>query len=301
MLCHATHNEEAKKIRVNAPQYCFKVRQKHGKSYENLKNPGESYIVIPDEPLDGAVHEDTPTPDSNYRCIPCDEQIFPGYYSWWGLAVDTQFSPQWYESKYLPPYLKRPPESVYGGNVFRSSFSNLLQCYATSRACTVQDIHLKMGGTLRYKREIGHVVIICTSNDLDDLNIYNNITSQQPTTVFNPNDLVNDRGRVINEASVPEFTTHYLNPFVSYETLNFAFYFKEAGEFICDEGITETTIKHDSLCIRPTRLIPIYFDMSTNEFTTKRVCADHIFSPTDQDRMRKVIHYASLKGVEWNE
>jgi len=112
-------------------------------------------------------------------------------YSWWDLAVDQMLSPPCIEPKYLLPYLQNPPESVYGNNVFKSKFCDLLQSYASSQGC--RDIYLKVGSPLRNKCEIAYVVIVCTSRDLEVLYRYNPITFVLPD-VFNPNDLVDGNG-----------------------------------------------------------------------------------------------------------
>ena len=237
-LCHATHNEQAREIDKGHCLYHFKPRPKCGKWGDKSYYYTKEWMQTPDI--------DTPC----YQLISQCEEVFPGNYSWWSLAVDPPFGGS---SRSLPPYLKTPPESVYGGNAFQSSFSNLLHCYATSRACTVQDVYLKMGGTLRYKREIGYVVIICTSNDLrvGALKTYKPITDAPPDT-FDPNGLVDMRGKVQDVACAPHFTTQYMNTFSSHEALNFAFYFPSPAMVFGCRGIKRYPIKHngkDGFCI----------------------------------------------------
>ena len=242
-LCHATHNEQARKIDKGDCVYHFKPRLKCGKWGNKSYYYTKEWTQNPDL--------DTPC----YQLISRDqgEEVFPDCYSWWSLAVDPSDAPPLDgSSRSLPPYLKTPRESVYGGNAFQSSFSNLLQCYATSRACIVQDLYLKMGGTLRYKCEIGYVVIICTSNDLGALETYKPLTDAPPDT-FDPNGLVDRKGKVQNMARAPHFTTRYMNTYSSYETLNFAFYFPTpATDFKC-HSIERCQTKHngkDGLCIK---------------------------------------------------
>ena len=239
-LCHATHNEWARKIDQGDGLYRFKPRPKCGKYGEKSYYYTKKWTQTPDM--------DTPS----YQLIPQGEDVFPGYYSWWGLAVDPSYDPLLENPpKCLPPYQKTPPKSIYGGNAFQSSFPNLLQCYATSRDCKVQDVYLRMGGTLRYKCEIGYAVIICTSDDLGELNTYKPITVA-PSDVFDPNGLVDEEGKIQDVACVPQFTTQHMNTYSSHEALNFAFYFPSpATEFRC-HNIKRHQIKHngkDGLCI----------------------------------------------------
>lgn len=120
---------------------------------------------------DEVLGENTPC----YQHIPCTDRMFPGYYSWWGLAIDQDNPPNIVNRPWiLSGYLRNPPESFYGTNAFVSTFHNLLESYANSRGCAPGDICLSMGGTLRYWREIAYVVIVCTVND-EALNNYNPI------------------------------------------------------------------------------------------------------------------------------
>lgn len=234
-LCHATHDSEAAQIQ-NVGYNLFTPRPKTGKLYGGgYHSYGESYrCTVPN-----------PNPDIFcYQPIPPTEPIFPGNYSWWGLALEEQIPrPTWIPSGELPHYLKTPPESVYGRNTFTYAFSGLLHSYAENRGCEDTDIYLLMGGTLRYKREIGYVVIICTHNDGTIWNQYPSITQSE---VFEVDGLVDDNGKIddLNGGQL-HFTTRHVNTYRSYETLNFAFYFRpEEAEFRCPPQ-PPTLVKHD--------------------------------------------------------
>ena len=292
MLRHATHDEQAEQIRQNARrsrQYHFKVHRKYGKSYDNHNHFGESYCYTPETSNEDIPGADTPC----YRPIPDTEPIFPGYYSWWGLAVDPQDRQPSIDNKYLPPYLKSPAESVYGNNAFNASFSDLLQSYASSRGCGVEDIYLKVGGTLRYKCEIAYVVIVCTSHDLEALNSYCPITCAPPD-VFNPNGLADSTGKVIDMTKIPYFTTRYMNTYVSYETLNFAFYFNEGEYFKCPSVIVEFSEIEHEFCIR-SKPMKIWFDRHTMQFIKKQVCN---YMQKYQKKHVAAISFARRCGVE---
>ena len=237
-LCHATHKEAAEKIKDDN-NYRFKSNRKNGKSYRQKRQPlGKSYCSI----VDHAPDKGMPC----YKNIPETDQVFPDYYSWWGLTVDEGLRPSWIKLETLPPYLKTPPISVYGSHVFESNFCDLLRSYASSRRCG--DIYLKMGGTLRYKCEVAYVVIVCTSHDLEQLDSYKSITCAPPD-VFDPNGLTDDKGKVINTARIPYFTAKHVNSYFCYETLNFAFYFPEESYLTCPSTTVQTkTIAHN-FCI----------------------------------------------------
>ena len=255
-VCHATHQAQAAEIRQGDGSYHFQPHQKVGKAYIPDGRPlGESYSYDQIE---------KPHANTVYQPICKDNEVFPGCYSWWGLAVDPDVLPNRYQyfDDDLPDYLRYPPASVYGTRAFVSTFPNILQQYALSRDCEVTDLYLKMGGTLRYKHEIAYVVIICTSRDHDlrALENYPSIT-EAPPDVFNPNGLVDEHGNVTNEyeARVPIFTTNYFlkkdNEIIhsSYETLDFAFYYQnEFGALRTAAGTLEevTIAKGRHYCTR---------------------------------------------------
>ena len=254
VVCHATHKEQASQIvlhREVGGYYRFTPHNKPGKSYiEDGCSLGESYRCA----QDGVLNADTPC----YQSIPDTGQVFPGYYSWWGLAspglTPDQETCLSRITSSPPPYLKTPPESVYGGYAFESKFSDLLQSYASSRGCV--DIYLKVGGTLRYKCEIAYVVIVCTSRDLGALNSYCPLT-RAPHDVFKHNGLVDDGGKVVNIARGPNFTTCYVDTYSSYETLNFAFYFSSPlADFRCLSSTVEERLINHSFCIRKSQWRP---------------------------------------------
>ena len=283
-LCHVTHNKQAGEI--NAPlessQFYFKPHAKPGKSYDG-NQLGESYRCLLDSsPLlqDSVKHEiemDTPC----YEPISANEPMFPGFYSWWGPAIDIPLELPWdgtytplqlprdyYKMpKCLPGYLKDPPDSNYGSNAFISTFSNLIYSYAWSRGTEINNIYLKIGGTLRYKLEIGYVIIVCTTDDLGVLEAYASIT-HAPSTIFNPNGLVNGVGEVVNGFAVPVFTTRHIDAWTSYETLNFAFYFRDQSPLVCSVDTIETRKFQHSYCIRK---VPLY---SLRERKLIRICPD---------------------------
>ena len=296
VVCHATHKEQASQITLHCEDdgyYRFTPHNKPGKSYiEDGRPLGESYRCT----QDGIPDADTPC----YQSIPDTGQVFPGYYSWWGLA-SPGLTPdqQTCLSSNPPPYLKTPPESVYGGYAFESKFSDLLQSYASSRGCGVEDIYLKVGGTLRYKREIAYVVIVCTSRDLGALNSYYPLT-HAPPDVFKHNGLVDDDGKVVNIAKVPNFITRYVDANSSYETLNFAFYFSSPlADFQCLSSTVEERPINHSFCIR-TKPMATWYDQRSRKFNTKWYCPDHEKAEKAQQTHANVTGFAmQIHGVSF--
>ena len=237
-LCHTTHKKQADTIEAN--RFRFTPNTKYGKTNDlNAGQPlGESYFCV---------QSAIPEPESEcYECIPPSRELFPGHYSWWGLVPGVRL-----RLDNPPLYLKSPPESIYGGHSFTIGFTDLLESYRSSRGCTRSNICLKIGGTLRYKHEIGYVVIVCTTNEQDRemLEKYDPIT-KAPLAIFDPNGLVDDGGIVVDLDAEPTFTTRYVNASDSYETLSFAFFFPELQYFRCSKDtIVRQPIKHD-FCIR---------------------------------------------------
>ena len=223
-LCHVTHKEQGKQIMTNTKKYHFKAYKKVGKSCEerDIKNRcyrGESYhakrikLDIPNEY------------DKTYERIPANREVFLGFYTWWGLyAEDPPRGPQ----DTLPNYLKSPPESTYGSMAFVVSFHEMLESYASARNCSSHEVCLRVGGTLRYKCETAYVIIVCTTSD-EDLSRYNPVTSHDGP--IDMQGLIDINGIIVDGACVPLFTTKYYNRTISYETLNFAFYFPERRDF----------------------------------------------------------------------
>ena len=288
-MCHVTHEEQADQINFSG-KYYFKPHQKVGKSYSEGDSFGETYRYKSEKwPIDGN--------KKCYRKIAITEPVFPGFYSWWGLST------QGYRDRglldrlpddSLPTYLKDPPESWYGNHAFYINLSELLLSYKTSRQA--KDIYLKIGGTLRYGREICYVVIVCTEKDLYDLHTSSSITHEGDIVI--PNGLVGDDGRVIEMENIPHFNTRYVNTWDSYETLTFAFYFSSEGECLqCDRTTCAVGKVNHFICYKKIK-IPYYFDSKGKKFETKLKCPNEI-TAEDKTKQEHALHFARKKGVSW--
>ena len=152
-LCHITHELSAREI-SRANYFNFKPTHIVGRAgYSYDRSPvGETFVIC--EPTD-----QPPTEETEYQHVSSDENIFPGCYSWW--SIDHQFycspSSHYYFSDLFTE------SSRYGNVKFSGYIMQLLQCYQEAYNINpLPRIQFRCGGTLRYKKEICKVVIVCT-------------------------------------------------------------------------------------------------------------------------------------------
>ena len=265
-LCHVTHDKEADMIcsTLSDGYYSFKPTQKLGKQYGDDRLPlGETYSFDQEQ--------------ENFYEIPRSPHlpVFPGYLSWWGVSVT-----RWYEEDndhvntftsnidqlesqgiHTAKYLKTTPDSTYGNNSFRISFSSLLHSYKEARvgadqSITANPITLRVGGTLRYKYEICYVVIVSTEQDSAQLVQYPSVYGKH---IFESNGVISQEGNIVDDSKFPEFKAQYIISSIkdsynwwhnfSWEGIAFAFYFpSEESELRCKvQDVTRDTIQH-SFC-----------------------------------------------------
>ena len=168
----------------------------------------------------------------------------------------------------MPNYISRIQSSNYGNNCFYSSYEDALKSYATSRETATSQLCLKVGGTLRYRHEICHVVIVCRQDDTD-LSSYATIQDDTALSSYAPiklervsklENIVDGSGKVKNEAHYfqPQYViTKIKDKNVSYEQLAFAFYFKEKSFLRCRKGsVQRCSIKHTEKQCTKTMPIP---------------------------------------------
>ena len=165
-LCHITHSKEADEIEQD-DCFEFKPKMKYGK---NTTNNRVSAVIC--KPTYKAPNEDT-----KYRVITKDQELLPGYYSWW--SIDSSCFPAkddvMIESSndFSLPYKSR-----FGNKKISGDITKLLQCYqeaVKSRSSwfyhfygrsRLPRIEFRCGGTLRYNRQICKVIIICPKDEL---------------------------------------------------------------------------------------------------------------------------------------
>lgn len=233
-LVHVTHNADYRGIRKNPAMYEFKARQKLGKRFFYDGN---------DEPRGGSYIKN----GAKFVRIECDERMFPGFYSWWGIHptddVIDGIAAEIEEMKdddliaYVANYLKEDPESYYGNRGFVCSFQDVLDSYAKSRHTETTSVFLRKGGTLRYTQEICYVIIVSTAEDRDALKKFDPLVFEK----FQTNGLIKCNGQIKNPRATPTFCPeHTVTWFVdrsefseaetySYETTVFAFYYPNQG------------------------------------------------------------------------
>ena len=290
-LCHVTHKKEAHNIfQTN----CFKPKRKFGKSDDGC-NPGRSYRNIPVEPSesDEMEYEDQSTvgvEEANeymYEHISTDEEVFPGFYSWWGLYIENKIPDL--KVKYPPNYLRDPPESIYGSTAFIIPFDEILESYASSRSCRLRDLRLRVGGTMRYKCEIAYVIIVCTHAD-NDLSCYDLITSSDAPYLLDVEGFIDGSGRIKDKCHFPSFTTCYYDAGESHEALNFAFYFPEEQDFTCQVDKIDVNEVYHTGCIHK-REMYYYYDPETRELKSYEICPDNIKDKHRKDEEWALYHY----------
>ena len=259
-LGHVTHDTEVKQIRKYG-DFRFLARQKLGKDFSDT-SWGISYKF-----------------ERSYVEIPPDKPVFPGYYSWWGIYPQQDYSnvPESEhftspakvsfmiatdfkgERVYPPDYLKEKPDSMYGNHAFSCNFPALLSTYAKSRSSEVAEICIRKGGTLRYTKEICYVLIICIDVDKNRKELSEYAPLQPMKKQIHTNGLIDTSGKITDVTAVPTFNPEHIITWVtgkgySYETLALAFYFPEEGSIMSmgPECRYEGTIYH-SKCKKTVR------------------------------------------------
>ena len=150
-LCHITHNQPAGEIdRKDQEYFEFKPAPNMGRAAGQ-----ETYTIC--QSIDQAT---PPTGKTKYQRVTSDEELFPGYYSWWSIDYDNDHALTDLKDYYCFSDLFTS-SSRYGNNKFSGNIAELLQCYQKAFD-KLPRIQFRCGGTLRYKQEIRKVVIVCT-------------------------------------------------------------------------------------------------------------------------------------------
>ena len=230
--------------------YIFTPSQKIAKSYKISHLYGESFSVNNSKHL-----VENLDPEIKYECISNPMLLLPGYYSWWGVYTsDVNWQgPDIDNDQYIPPYLKNPTQSRYGTQEFSVKLHKLLECYQNLQDSAATDIYLLRGGTLRYKREICYVVMVCAKRHKDSAALRDYPALEPNSSLLDLKGLISDNGKVVDYSgnSVPQFTPKYVDTRTSWETLAFAFYFEnKEGKLQCHKSLVEhAAIGHEtSIC-----------------------------------------------------
>ena len=240
-LCHATHNEPAQRISEDLESYTFIPKQKMGRPAGEIR---QTYAIH--EPM-----EEAPNGQTEYQRIPEGEEVFPGFYVWWSVAVDDDQTIHWEDmyyneagKYYITDGFRRPTQSVYGNKMFIFNFNLMLQCYQESFAERPR-IQLRRGGTLRYMREIMKVIIVCHEGDLPDYPVF-------PTGGFNlaydDDGKVTPRGilnlTVENGVSGSQRPDQAQSTKYSWDTYSFAFYFPNGDSVMRYSKVNDGVIRN---------------------------------------------------------
>lgn len=222
-LCHVTHKEEAREISGDQG-YTFISQQKMGRPAREIR---QTYAIR--EPM-----EEAPNGQTQYQRIPEGDEVFPGFYVWWSVAVEEAQTIHWEDmyyneagKYYITDGFRKPTQSVYGNKMFIVKFNTMLQCYQESFVERPR-ILLRCGGTLRYKREIMKVIIVCREEDLPD---YPEFPTGGLNLAYDDNGKVTPGGilelRVKNGVSGSQRPDQARSTKYSWDTYGFAFYFPE--------------------------------------------------------------------------
>ena len=233
-ISHITHKKEAGKIDTGGQYYCFQPSMKYGKC---------GYDVTDGSPLGESYHCDlkhkTPTNQTMYTPISQEELVLPdGYYLWWGTNSTRS--------------------SIYGTEKFITNFKSVLGKFQWSQKHKDDrqppDIYLRVGGTLRYKKEICYVIVVHTDNEATE-----EIESLPPLTDsghFKLNGFLDARGRVKDWKKYPDFISRSYDGGCK-DHFAFAFYFNDCDNplKLDKDKVTMTQVKHTQ-CLRSFKVKP---------------------------------------------
>ena len=172
-VMHITHFDAAEAIIKSG----YKVQQKKSE-YQ--------YTYVYDESSNSYITEQE-------KCL-----LYDGYYSWWSIELyDKEYNPGplGYDKEYNPgplgnndcPVSYRTSFlfdnfSMYGTVKLSLELRDLIKCYAESRGKCADGVCYKVGGTLRYTKEVCYVIIVCvnTDDELSELETSQSLVIKQP-------------------------------------------------------------------------------------------------------------------------
>ena len=234
-----------------------------------------------------------------YKKVNKEDELLPGFYSWWGIRPSEhdlslalsqpERATLRAEKVSVANYISRPQSSNYGNNCFYSSYEDALESYATSRETVTSQLCFKVGGTLRYRHEICHVVIVCRQDDtalssyaaIQDDTALSSYAAIQDDTSYAPIKLARvlrlkkkGSGIVKNEAHCfqPQYViTKIKDKNVSYENLAFAFYFPTKSFLRCQKkSVRRCPIAHTETQCTKTIRVPGKPNQCPNKINQKK-------------------------------
>ena len=276
-LCHATHRRKAKQIMSSESKYNFKSFPRVGRFgdyYPDGSPVGHSYICQ----LKGVV----PDQETVYKYVSKDEFLLPkGKYSWWG--IDYPF----------------PNSYRYGAHMFKAGFPYMLQQFSHTHATdenTEPGLIFKKYGTLRYKREICYVALICAeSDDLTHVEHLPPITEEGGYVTHNG--MLDANGKLIDHKATLCFNKQqYLDD--SWEQLVFGFYFSPYCKtdllVLESDQVQHRRIYHDvNACTGKFKVKDVHRPLTLDPYK-RFICPDHPGLPQDMD-MRDLVDWSGWR------
>ena len=98
---------------------------------------------------------------------------YDGFFSWWSIELNQDHDHLDYKNingvGCYTSFLFDKDQSKYGHVKFSMKFNDLISNYAQSRGESSKNVLYKVGGTLHYQREVCYVIIVCVTDDAQEL------------------------------------------------------------------------------------------------------------------------------------
>lgn len=223
-ISHITHKKNVADM-DKGTHYCFTAAKKYGKC---------GYKVTDGSPLGESYRCDlkcsAPKAETKYTSITKDQLVLPdGYYIWWGTSTG-------------------PSSSMYGSEKLTTNFKSVLGKFKYGQTSDPNaDVFFRVGGTLRYRKEICYVIVVHTERASAEIKA---LPPLKNDTHFKLKGFLDANGRVVDWKATPAFTSKsYSNG--SYDHFAFAFYFSDGDNPLRLEKskVEKTQVKHTQ-CIR---------------------------------------------------
>ena len=131
----------------------------------------------------------------SYRCVNREDGIFKqiddktslipydGSFSWWSIELNQVHDHLGHKNisgvDCRTSFLFDKDRSMYGSVKFSMEFDDLISYYAQSRGENDENVLCKVGGTLRYRREVCYVIIVCVTDDTQELTRLHDVNLSQ--------------------------------------------------------------------------------------------------------------------------
>lgn len=217
-ISHITHKRNVVEMDTGT-RYRFQPREKYGK----CSSFGESYRC-------DLTHIELPTAQTRYTHITDKQHVLPnGCYTWWGHS-----------------YMDN---SIYGNKKLTTNFKSALGKFKYGQTSDLDsDVFLRVGGTLRYKKEICYVIIVHTEAQTTDE--IKRLPPLRDSDHFRLNGFLYEDGRVDWKSGTLEFISRsYVNGCFDHFAL--AFYFNDCNNslYLDKQKVDISQVWHNK-CLR---------------------------------------------------